>query len=55
MSAGDVKVTPIEDATRIAISGMFLAGWAAFWLFLTIRTIARETGKTRREALKGES
>jgi uncharacterized spore protein YtfJ len=55
MSAGDVKVTPIQDATRIAMSSMFLVGWAAFWLFLTIRTVARESGKTRREALKTES
>jgi uncharacterized spore protein YtfJ len=52
MSSGDVRVTPIQDATRIAMSGMFLVGWAAFWLFLTIRTVAREGGKTRREALK---
>jgi len=54
MSAGDVKVTPIQDATRIALSGMFLFGWAAFWLFLTIRTIARETAKTRRTAIEKE-
>ena len=40
MAQGDVKVTPITDATRIALSGMFLGGWAAFWLFLTIRTIS---------------
>jgi uncharacterized spore protein YtfJ len=52
MAQGDVKVTPIQDATRIALSGMFLAGWASFWLFLTIRTIARETAKTRRSAIE---
>jgi uncharacterized spore protein YtfJ len=52
MSAGEVKVTPIEDATRIALSGMFLAGWAAFWLFLTVRTIARERGKIRRAQIE---
>ena len=52
MSAGDVKVTPIQDATRIALSGIFLTAWASFWLFLTIRTIAREAGKTRRTAIE---
>ena len=55
MAQGDVKVTPITDATRIALSGMFLAGWAAFWLFLTIRTITRETAKTRRSAIESKS
>jgi uncharacterized spore protein YtfJ len=48
MSRGDVKVTAIQDSTRIALSGIFLTGWASFWLFLTIRTVARELGKTRR-------
>jgi uncharacterized spore protein YtfJ len=51
MTQGEVKVTSIEDTTRIALSGMFLAGWAAFWLFLTVRTIARERGKTQRTAI----
>jgi uncharacterized spore protein YtfJ len=44
----DVKISPITDATRIAITGTLFAAWAVFWLMLTIRTVARETAKTRR-------
>jgi uncharacterized spore protein YtfJ len=48
VSQGEVQVTPITDSTRIALTSFLFAGWAAFWLFLTIRTVARETAKTRR-------
>jgi uncharacterized spore protein YtfJ len=44
----DVKIEPINDSTRIALGGMLFAAWAVFWLMLTIRTVARETAKTRR-------
>jgi uncharacterized spore protein YtfJ len=44
----DVRISPITDATRIAITGTLFAAWAVFWLMLTIRTVARETAKTRR-------
>lgn len=44
----DVKIEPINDSTRIAITGTLFAAWAVFWLMLTIRTVARETAKTRR-------
>ena len=54
MSQGDVKVTPIQDATRIALSGILLTAWGSFWLFLTIRTVVREAAKTRRAALEGK-
>ncbi len=52
LSQGEVKVTAIQDSTRIALSGIFLTGWASFWLFLTIRTVARELGKTRRTKIE---
>ena len=52
ISGGDVKITPINDSTRIALSGMMFLGWVAFWLFLTVRTISHESAKTRRESLK---
>ena len=52
MSQGEVKVTAIQDSTRIALSGIFLTAWASFWLFLTIRTVARELGKTRRTKIE---
>ena len=48
MAQGEVKITPIEDSTRIQLSNLMFAAWASFWLFLTIRTVARESGKTRR-------
>jgi uncharacterized spore protein YtfJ len=53
IAQGDVKITAINDATRISLSFLFLAGWVAFWLLLTVRTVARETSKVRREELKG--
>jgi uncharacterized spore protein YtfJ len=48
VSQGDVEVTPITDSTRIALTSFLFAAWATFWLFLTIRTVARESAKTRR-------
>jgi len=51
--AGDqVKVTPLIDSTRIVLSSFVFLAWVAFWLFLTVRTVSREAGKTRREQLK---
>jgi uncharacterized spore protein YtfJ len=52
MSQGNVKITPINDSTRIAMSALFFLGWVAFWLFLTVRTVSRETSKVRREQLR---
>jgi uncharacterized spore protein YtfJ len=48
----DVRISPINDSTRIALSGTMFAAWAVFWLMLTIRTIARERTKTRRAVLE---
>lgn len=48
ISDGDVVVKPIHDTTRIALSSILLMGWAAFWLMLTVRTVAREGAKTHR-------
>ncbi len=52
MSAADVRIEPIVDSTRISVSGMMLAGWMAFWLFWTVRTIARQAAQTRRLAIE---
>jgi uncharacterized spore protein YtfJ len=48
----EVVVKPITDTTRIALSSYALAAWLSFWIMLTIRTIARERAKTRRDELK---
>lgn len=48
----DVMIKPIMDPTRIRLGTMMMAAWSSFWLFHTIRTIARERSKTRREQLK---
>jgi uncharacterized spore protein YtfJ len=48
ITSNDVKISPIRDETRIALSSLMLIGWAAFWLTLTWRTVAREMAKTRR-------
>lgn len=52
MSAADVRIEPILDQTRISVAGMVLGGWMLFWLFWTIRTIARQAAQTRRLAIE---
>jgi uncharacterized spore protein YtfJ len=52
IAQGEVKVTPINDSTRIALSSFMLAGWSVFWVFLTVRTIARERSKIRRASIE---
>ncbi len=52
ISPTEVRIEPIVDSTRISVGGMVLAGWMAFWLFFTIRTIARQAAKTRRLAIE---
>jgi len=47
-----VRIEPIIDSTRISVSGMMLGGWILFWLFWTIRTIARQAAQTRRLAIE---
>jgi len=54
ISSADVRIEPIVDSTRISVGGMVLAGWMAFWLFWTVRTVARQAAQTRRsEIAKG--
>lgn len=48
ITADNVEIEPITDTTRIALSGIFLAGWITFWFLWTVRTIARQTAKTHR-------
>ena len=52
IAGGDVKITPINDTTRIALSSFAFVAWVTFWLFLTVRTFTHESAKTRREKLK---
>jgi uncharacterized spore protein YtfJ len=52
ISRDDVSVKPITDTTRIALSSYALAAWLIFWLTLTIRSVARERAKTRRDEIK---
>jgi uncharacterized spore protein YtfJ len=52
ISSADVRIEPIIDQTRISVGGMVLAGWMAFWLFWTIRTVARQGAQTRRRAIE---
>src|SRR5438552_18574922 len=51
VSEGRVEVQPIVDSTRIATTSMMIGAWISFWLFMTIRTIARERAKTRRQEI----
>lgn len=52
ITSNEVRVQPVTDTTRIALGSYALAGWVTFWLFLTVRTIARERGKTGRKRLE---
>ena len=52
ISSADVRIEPIINQTRISAGGMMLAGWMAFWLFWTIRTVARQAAQTRRLAIE---
>jgi uncharacterized spore protein YtfJ len=54
MTPSEVRIEPIIDQTRISVAGITLAGWMAFWLFWTIRALARQAAQTRRlEIQKG--
>jgi len=51
ISQGDVEIKAVEDTTRITMGAFMTGAWVTFWLFLTVRTIAREMAKTRRHAI----
>jgi uncharacterized spore protein YtfJ len=52
----DVRVTPITDTTRIAMSNLLFAAWAVFWVTLTIRTAVRQRAKVRQRQIdKGQA
>jgi uncharacterized spore protein YtfJ len=51
ITSDEVKVKPVTDTTLIAMRNLMLAGWVAFWLLLTIRTVSRERARTRRHEL----
>lgn len=51
ISDGSVDIQPINDSTRIAITSMTVGAWVTFWLFWTIRAIAREGAKTQRQRI----
>ena len=51
ITSDGVRIEPVNDSTRIALSGTLFAGWALFWITMTVRTIAREMNKTRRHAI----
>ena len=48
ITANEVRIEPIVDSTRISVAAFALAGWVTFWLFWTVRTIARQAAQTRR-------
>ena len=51
ISREDVEIKPVQDPTRIALAGLAFAGWLVFWMTMTVRTIARERSKTRRQEI----
>jgi uncharacterized spore protein YtfJ len=54
ITADQVTIEPIVDSTRISVASFALAGWVTFWLFWTVRTVARQSAQTRRaEIAKG--
>ena len=56
LTSTDVRIEPIIDQTRISVAGITLAAWMGFWLFWTVRALARQAAQTRRlEIRKGLS
>ena len=51
ISRDDVEIKPVQDPTRVALAGLAFAAWAMFWITMTVRTIARERSKTRRQEI----
>ncbi len=51
ISHDDVTITPIIDRTRIALATFTMIAWNAFWVMMTVRTIAHERAKTKRHEL----
>src|SRR3990172_3126418 len=47
-STPGVGIEPIEDKTRMAMAGITMVAWNAFWVLWTIRTVVRERAKTRK-------
>jgi uncharacterized spore protein YtfJ len=43
-----VRIEPVEDKTRMALAGIMMVAWNAFWVLWTIRTVVRERAKTRK-------
>ena len=52
VSERGVEIEPVTDSTRIALASFTFAAWALFWITMTVRTIARERGKTARLKLE---
>ncbi|HLB23374.1 MAG TPA: spore germination protein GerW family protein [Dehalococcoidia bacterium] len=48
ISESGVRIEPIEDKTRMAMAGITMVAWNAFWVLWTIRTVVRERAKTRK-------
>ena len=48
ISETGVRIEPIEDKTRMAMAGIMMMAWNAFWVMWTIRTVVRERAKTRK-------
>lgn len=47
-----VTIEPVHDETRVSLAVFTMAAWIAFWLFWTVRTLARESAKTERHRIE---
>jgi uncharacterized spore protein YtfJ len=48
IAADGVHYEPIVDVSRIALAGIVLAGWIAFWVTFSVRAVARAFAAPRR-------
>jgi len=53
MSGTETRLKPIVDVTRLAIAGMALLAWNAFWITYTVRRISARRSAERAQATRG--
>jgi len=52
LSSSGVEIRAIEDKTRIALAGVTMVAWNAFWALWTLRTFIRARAQNRKLELE---
>ncbi|HEV2440100.1 MAG TPA: spore germination protein GerW family protein [bacterium] len=54
VSGTETRLKPIVDVTRLAIAGMALLAWNAFWITYTVRRVSAKRPAERAPAARGD-